>query len=130
MGVKIVDSEGKGQNARGMIRDAQGKTVATFQCTHKGMGSIQLPPLPVGKYMAHLIFEDGHEQDETLPVQQTSGVMLHYEPNRTMNTFQFQVMVADSLNPAYQNLMLIAQSRGIMCYGALLKPLEKQLDAT
>ena len=130
MGVKIVDNEGKGQNARGIVRDAQGKTVATFQCQHKGMGSIRLPALPVGKYMAHLIFEDGYEKDEALPIPETSGIILHYEPTRATNTFQFQVMVADSLNPAYHNLMLIAQSRGVMCYGALLKPVEKQLETT
>ncbi|GGH05216.1 hypothetical protein GCM10007415_46950 [Parapedobacter pyrenivorans] len=120
MGVKAVDQDGLGVRAKGVVVAPDGTEVANFDCVHKGMGRVALPPLPVGNYQARVTFPDGAQATYPLPGQKTKGLALHYsEQLSTPERFAVQVLGTDAA--FVDGLVLVGFARGAMCYGISIK---------
>ncbi|GAA4790634.1 TonB-dependent receptor plug domain-containing protein [Olivibacter ginsenosidimutans] len=130
MGIKIIDQNGLGVNAHGAILDQSGKKITTFILTHKGMGRITLPPLPAGSYQAQVSFPDGSQKTYPLPTPSANGMLLHYDAAVSQDAIHLQVISTKTLQQQYPSVMLIGESRGIMCYGAILNLTEAEAHAT
>ena len=119
LGVKVIDQQGGGVDVQGLIIDAEGRELATFACTHKGMGRVILPALPAGTYRAKVIFPDGSEEIYALPTMVADGVVLQYDDQASTDT-HLGLHIQLSKNYLQQGLILIGTVRGNLCYGAVL----------
>ncbi len=72
LGFKALDIYGKGIDVQGIIKDAKGNEVASFESIYKGMGSVELTPLRDEIYTAYL--KDGSAY--TLPPAEITGCLL------------------------------------------------------
>jgi len=127
MGIKILDDSGLGINAQGIILNAEQKKVATFACNHKGMGKVVLPALPAGNYVAQITFPNGTQKTYPLPPALEEGLILHYNPQTSKDSINLSITASEALQQLQQRFMLIGESRGIMCYGALMILKESQI---
>jgi len=119
MGVKAINKYGIGVNITGIVLDAAGVEITRFNCTHKGMGRLALPPLPIGHYSARITFPDGSMHSYPLPATTSNGVVLHYDDEQGRKG---HIPLQLSLPPAFRHatLLLIGQSRGTLHYGAVI----------
>ena len=72
---KATDQYGRPQEVNGMIRTAEGNTVAPFHTTHDGMGRLQFKPLAGKKYVAE-VETAGGKRSFNLPAVKEEGVNL------------------------------------------------------
>jgi hypothetical protein len=120
-GVKVLDPQGKGASYTGVIEDAAGKEIATFASLRYGMGRVQLPALPVGKYTATLTFHDGATQIVPLPATLTSGILLQAIPPEPQDT-HFNLRILRSADRLKEDISITGIAKGQLCYAGLLKP--------
>lgn len=126
LGVKAVGRDGKGVQAKGVIKAEDGTEVGTFSTLYRGMGRVALPGLPKGRYHAQVEFADGGKATYSLPEQLSEGVVLHYDETLSgPGRFALQVLGTEG---AFGNgLTLIGQARGLLCYGMPISVNENML---
>lgn len=116
---KAVKSDGLGISCKGTISDSDGKQVATFTSQHLGMGSFTFLPEAGKTYKAAVTFADGSTRNFDLPATQQAGMTLSVDNSNAEN-----VLVKINSNEAFfkgyqgKKFYLIAQSKGVICYGA------------
>jgi hypothetical protein len=80
VGFKLCDKYGKGVDAKGVIINTKGETVASFQ-THKfGMGNFNFIPLEKN-YKAVITFADGRTATKDLPAVYENGYVMSVGSN-------------------------------------------------
>lgn len=128
---KGVKSDGLGINAKGTVSDSDGKQVATFSAQRLGMGSFMLTPEAGKTYKASITFADGSTQSANLPAAVESGISIVID-----NTDAENVAIKIASNDAFfeknkgKKFYLIAQSKGVICYGAQTILANKEYNTT
>lgn len=116
---KAVASDGLGLPVRGRVLDGNGLEVVAFQDIHLGMGHFTLLPQAGQSYTAEVTFENNMTRSFALPAVVDKGVNLS-----VLSSTGDQLQLAIVANEAYfeenrnRVLYLIAQSNGVLCYGA------------
>ncbi|MBO9592074.1 MAG: hypothetical protein J7599_04135 [Niabella sp.] len=84
LGFKALNAYGKGIDVKGVIRNGQGKQVASFAAVHKGMGIVTFTPQPGEHYTAFP--ENG--QPVKLPDPRSSGTLLQVINDPVSDSFR------------------------------------------
>jgi len=116
---KAIKSDGLGINAKGTVTDSDGKQVATFTAQHLGMGSFNLLAEAGKTYKATVTYTDGSTQNVNLPTVTPSGITITAD-NTDPENISIKILSNDAFFQANQGkkFYLIAQSKGVICYGA------------
>ncbi|WP_316804781.1 carboxypeptidase regulatory-like domain-containing protein [Pedobacter nototheniae] len=116
---KAIKSDGLGINAKGTVTDNDGKQVATFSAQHLGMGTFTLAAEAGKTYTVAITYADGTTQNVTLPAIEATGITIVADNSNPEN-----ISVKIASNDAFfqqnqgKKFYLIAQSKGVICYGA------------
>ncbi|WP_316805782.1 carboxypeptidase regulatory-like domain-containing protein [Pedobacter agri] len=128
---KAIKSDGLGINSKGTVTDNDGKQVATFTSQHLGMGSFNLLAESGKTYKANVTYSDGTTGSYNLPEVKASGVTVSIDNSNAEN-----VLVKIISNDAFydqnrtKKLYLVAQSKGVICYGAQTALSTKEYSTT
>ncbi|MBZ4188409.1 hypothetical protein [Niabella beijingensis] len=87
LGFKALNVYGKGTDVKGVIKNEQGQTVASFSSIHKGMGILRFTPQPGSHYTA---FPDGGKP-VPLPAVRSSGTLLHAEHSPASDSIRITI---------------------------------------
>ncbi|TDO24912.1 TonB-dependent receptor plug domain-containing protein [Pedobacter duraquae] len=115
---KALTEDGLGVDVSGKIYDSAKKEVASFSSTHQGMGSFELIPGATENYTAQLNFPDGSFKTYPLPLASTSGITISVNNDAKRDSIQIVLHASPDVLAAGKPLYLMAQSRGMVCYGA------------
>ncbi|RYD80341.1 MAG: carboxypeptidase regulatory-like domain-containing protein [Sphingobacteriales bacterium] len=116
---KAIKSDGLGINSKGIITDSDGKQAAVFTAQHLGMGSFEFTPEAAKTYKAVVTYADGSTQTVSLPAVKEAGISIVVNNSDGEN-----ISVKIASNDAFfqknqgKKFYLIAQSKGVICYGA------------
>ncbi len=128
VGFKAVAANGVGIDVSGKIYNNKKQEVASFKTAHAGMGSFDFTPTAGENYFARIITVGIEPKTYTLPKAEASGVVL-----KVINDFGSDVlkvnMVCSETIPNAAPYYLIAQSRGVVCYGAIAKFTNKEVNS-
>lgn len=120
VGFKAIGSNGEGlTNVKGSVVDQHNTEVASFEDIHLGMGHFSFVPVYGSTYKANITFENGIQRTFPLPEVAEKGLNLSL-----VSAAGDQLQLAIIANEAYfeanknRGLYLIAQSNGVLCYGA------------
>ena len=116
---KAVKSDGLGINSKGIVTDNDGKQVATFTSQHLGMGTFNLLPEAGKTYKATITYSDGSTETANLPKVAQSGIVITSD-NADPESITLKILANDAFFQANQGkkFYLLAQSKGVLCYGA------------
>lgn len=111
---KATGADGLGKEVKGVVKDAQGNTVASFATEHLGMGAFTFTPAANKMYKASLTFADGSTREVSLPAVRPTGYVMSIN-NSNPAVLVFKIT---STGAAAQDLIFIAQSGGKVRYAA------------
>ena len=127
IGFKAINDDGNGIAISGKIVNSKQQEVATFQSTHKGMGSFELTPQTGENYTAKALLPNGTIKDYPLPTVNPTGTALRITPKGkdslevTINaTPDLLTATAPIAIGATLNYYLIGQTRGMICYSSII----------
>lgn len=128
---KAIKSDGLGINSKGTITDNDGKQVATFTAQRLGMGSFNLFAESGKTYKANVTFADGTTQSYSLPAVNESGILVNVDNSNTENV-AVKIISNDTFFQQNQGkkFYLVAQSKGVICYGAQTALSSKEYSTT
>ncbi|WP_231459080.1 carboxypeptidase regulatory-like domain-containing protein [Pedobacter sp. Leaf132] len=128
---KAIKADGLGINAKGTISDVDGKQVATFTAQHLGMGSFTFTPETDKTYKAAVIYADGTTQNINLPKVLASGITIK-SGTADADNVSIKIAANDAFFQANQGKLfyVIAQSKGVVCYGAQTALSNKEYTTT
>ena len=109
LGVKVLDPAGRGQRVTCVIRDTQNGEVARLTTNVRGMGRVELTPLPNQTYHA-TVQGGGFSQTAPLPAVEPEGITLNADVLRDSTLLLLRVQA--SAGYARQALYVLLQSRG------------------
>jgi hypothetical protein len=112
---KAVGPDGMGVNIKGIITDNENRQLAVLNTRHLGMGVFALVPEAGKTYQAQVTYPDGSKSTIALPQAVNEGYVLSI--NNT-DTATIGVRITGSNNVNTQNIYLVAQSSGTICYVA------------
>ena len=116
---KAIKSDGLGTDAKGTVTDSDGKQAGTFTTQHLGMGIFNFLPEAGKTYKVTVTYADGTSQNINLPAVLSSGIKITAD-NTDAENINLKIISNDSFFEANQGkkFYLIAQSKGVICYGA------------
>ncbi|HVS90835.1 MAG TPA: hypothetical protein VHE59_02305 [Mucilaginibacter sp.] len=120
VGFKAIAQDGKGLNVSGIVSDHTGKTIASFKSLHNGMGSFILLPQPNEVYKARVIFSNGETKDYNLPSVKASGTAISIDNRMEDDSLRVTVAATNDRGRTDDNCFLVARSREIVCYAAVV----------
>jgi hypothetical protein len=115
VGFKAIASNGRGLALSGIVYNNRNQAVANFKSIHKGMGIFNLTP-KVGETYYAVLTSDSKKYD--LPNAVSSGVTMHVVNDTGSDKIQVHLASSPDLSDK-SRYYLIAQSRGVICYGAI-----------
>jgi hypothetical protein len=115
VGFKAISEDGNGLNVTGKIY-SNNQEVTAFSSTYKGMGSFEFTPKAGEVYTAKIDL-NSTTKSFPLPAIQNAGIALRLKDNPESDSVEV-IISATSSSSAYY---LTAQSRGIVCYGAIIR---------
>ncbi|MES2418827.1 MAG: hypothetical protein V4541_11610 [Bacteroidota bacterium] len=114
VGFKAIAKNGLGVNVSGIVYNNHQQVVTNFKSTHLGMGSFYLTPKSGETYTAIV-----NQQSYSLPQAKATGITFNVINNRLSDSLTIDIMATpDKKN---NNFFFIGESRGIGCYGGLIK---------
>ncbi len=119
IGFKAISEDGKGTEVTGKIVNSKQQEVAAFASTHKGMGSFELTPQAGEIYTAKVNAPNNTLINYALPAVNATGTALKIVPKGNDSLEVTITATADLLN-ASANYYLIGETRGLVCYTALI----------
>ncbi|HCN85192.1 MAG TPA: hypothetical protein DIT07_16480, partial [Sphingobacteriaceae bacterium] len=117
VGFKAISEDGKGVNVSGKVFSSTGGEVSEFTSSYKGMGSLELTPKAGESYTAKITLPDGTTKSYPLPAIKSAGTVLRVTNN--IESDSIEVIISSNLPST--SYYLTAQSRGIICYGAVIR---------
>ncbi|HEV7350604.1 carboxypeptidase-like regulatory domain-containing protein [Telluribacter sp.] len=114
LGIKALDSLGRGLSVSGLIIDSKGNEISSFGTNALGMGSIELTPLPNQKYQALI-----NLRSYPLPVAEAEGLSLRADWLSDSTLLKLRIQASESL--VNQPVYIILQSRGTLQQQAKLQ---------
>ena len=118
VGFKAIGEDGYGVAVRGKIYNSRNEEVVSFDSAHKGMGFFELLPAAGEVYAAKISLQDGASKTYPLPGIKSSGTALRVINLKESDSIIVQALLSPGLPGPYY---LIAQSRGVICYGAIIR---------
>ncbi|WP_311949835.1 hypothetical protein [Mucilaginibacter terrae] len=118
---KAVSEDGLGINISGTIFDSKNNKVADFSSAHKGMGTFDFLPVANEVYTAKVKLADGTLKNITLPIVAVKGISLTVKNPYKADSCEVWVYGSADSTVINRQYYLIAQARGIACYGASFK---------
>ncbi|HCN84108.1 MAG TPA: hypothetical protein DIT07_10895 [Sphingobacteriaceae bacterium] len=117
VGFKAIGEDGKGVNISGKVFSGS-RELTDFASSYKGMGSFEISPKEGETYTARVIL-NGIEKSFPLPAVKSAGTAIKINNQIESDSIEVTISaIAPSPATAYY---LIAQSRGIICYGATIR---------
>jgi len=117
VGFKAIGEDGKSAAVSGKVYNSKHWEVASFQSMHNGMGTFTLLPQAGETYIASFNLPDGSTKSYALPIVNAYGTSLQITP---ITTDSLKITVA--ANTANEtDYYLIAEARGVVCYGAHIR---------
>ena len=113
---KAIDEDGKATEVQGSIYDSKQQAIAIFKSEHKGMGTFDLVPQHGENYTAKIAFPDGLIKTFNLPVVKSAGTGLKVREISRADSLAISISSTEESGSYY----LIGQSRGVICYGAVI----------
>ncbi|MBP8067471.1 MAG: TonB-dependent receptor plug domain-containing protein, partial [Pedobacter sp.] len=107
---KAINTQGRGEDIKGVIIDNEGSEITNFESSHLGMGSFYLNPLANKTYQAKIKFKNGAEKIVNLPKPEQSGYVLTVNNSDTAKV-AIKVLITDDLI-AKGDLNLLAHQNG------------------
>lgn len=118
---KAVSEDGLGINITGTVFDSKNTKVADFASAHKGMGTFDFTPAANEVYTAKVKLADGSLKNFVLPVVTAKGISLSIKNAYKADSCEVWVSGSGDSTVINRQYYLIAQSRGVVCYGASFK---------
>lgn len=118
---KALNEDGLGATIFGNIIDSKGKTIVPFHSTHAGMGVFSFFPLYGETYSAVIDLPGGQHRSYSLPMIQTTGITLQVDNDYHKDSTQITIHSTADDQVSNKTYLLLAQARGIICYGASFK---------
>jgi hypothetical protein len=116
---KAINEEGLGIDVSGEVYNSKQQQMASFKSAHLGMGVFGLSPDSGETYTARIRIKT-KELSYNLPAVKDTGLLLHIENNK--DSLLVNITPAEDLQQDTANYYLIAQARGVVCYGAKFNP--------
>ncbi len=116
---KYVDVNGLGKSVKGEIVNSKGDIITSFESKHAGMGIFAITP-KLGETYTAIIDEGGMVRRIALPTVKSEGYVLSVNNLDTTN-----LVIKIAISPQLVNedeVILIAQSNGVIKYAAKMKP--------
>ncbi|MET4080652.1 hypothetical protein ABIB40_000596 [Pedobacter sp. UYP30] len=127
IGFKAMAADGNAMPISGIVYNSKKQEVAKFDSFHAGMGVFDLTPVPGEDYYA-VITSLPTSKKYNLPHALPSGVTLRVINDLESGEIKVKINAAPHVNnksPYY----LVAQSRGALCYGAILTFKDREVIA-
>lgn len=121
VGFKAIGEDGHAVNISGIIISSSNTQVASFNSTHKGMGSFYFTPAAGQVYTARVSLPNGYVKNVILPAVQQNGILLSVQNSMDADSIELQVTATKDFARANGNVMLVAQASDVFCYGAILR---------
>ncbi|HCN83715.1 MAG TPA: hypothetical protein DIT07_08845 [Sphingobacteriaceae bacterium] len=112
VGFKAIGEDGKAVTVSGKIYSGS-QEVGSFNSSYKGMGSFEFTPIKGLSYTAKITSPSGVIKEFKLPAVKSAGTAMRV--NNNAETDSIEVIISSNLPKA--DYYLIAQSRGVVCYG-------------
>ena len=120
LGFKAIGEDGRGVDITGVILDKNGNEMAVLASIHKGMGVTTLTPLPGETYTAKITLANGDTRTISLPQAKATGTVLRIKNVAGRDSISFGILVSDALAASGKVYHLVAEARGVVCYGATI----------
>lgn len=104
---KVVDKDGIGIDAKGIVYDSNKQPVASFETVHQGMGCFYLEPTSNGYYVE--VDYKGKKHKEELPLSLTSGYVMELSQ---INDEELQIDIRKTLNLVGDTIGVSSSCRG------------------
>ncbi len=119
---KALSEDGNGIIAAGAIYNSRQQQVVGFSTSHLGMGAFDLVPVAGETYTAKIKFGDStYSKSYPLPLVKSSGIGFNVTNKLTEDSLLITVSATSDIRAAGLPYYLVAQARGIACYGATIK---------
>lgn len=110
---KLIDRNGKGLDAEGVILDEKSNEIAKIKSGYKGMGSFELTPQAGMKYTAEVLVAGNISMNINLPEAAVSGVAMKINPGKTD---RIHVEINESGLPSAGKYLVVGQVEGKVSY--------------
>lgn len=114
--IKVLNLNGKGIQVTGEIVDSKQNKIVSFSSNNKGMGVFNLHSLQNEAYTA-LVHYNGITKNAALPRTKNDGIILKVENEYAADS----ITVTTFSTRADQELTVVGQARGIICFVASVK---------
>ncbi|MXV17082.1 carboxypeptidase-like regulatory domain-containing protein [Hufsiella ginkgonis] len=118
VGFKAIGEDGKGRNISGTVLNSKLQEVGAFKSGHLGMGAFPLDPFPGETYTAKVVLPGGAVKTYPLPAVKNTGTVLRVADIAGSDSLEVTVAFSEDLVQAAAMYYLVAQTRGVPCYGA------------
>jgi hypothetical protein len=118
---KAIGEDGTGVAVTGTIYNSKQQPVATFKSAHLGMGQFYLQPQAGETYTAVIKSQDNTSKTYPLPAVKSSGLVLSVLNPLNSDSITVNITATPDLLAAPVIYHLVAQSRGMGCYGLSLR---------
>jgi hypothetical protein len=115
---KAVGADGLGKAINGVIVDNDNHEVSKITTQHLGMGTFILAPEPGKNYQARITFEDGSQNTVALPKALDQGYVMIVNGNIPDDPDHIAVRIMASPALVGNEINLLAQSGGNVCFAA------------
>jgi hypothetical protein len=115
VGFKAIGEDGKGVAVNGKVFSGHSEQIAVFSTSYKGMGSFEFTPKAEERYTAKIEL-NGIEEEFPIPMVKRAGTAMRV--TNVAENDSIEVLIS-STDPGV--FYLTAQSRGIICYGAIIR---------
>ncbi|WP_299514669.1 hypothetical protein [Mucilaginibacter sp.] len=117
VGFKAIDEEGKGvAEIKGEIYNNAMQQVASFQSTHKGMGSFTFIPQAGETYTAKVTYADSIIKNYPLPGVKNSGIAIRVAAIPGKDFLELHVVATADIMNSGKRFTLIGQARDSIYY--------------
>lgn len=116
LGFKAIGPDGLAVIVEGKVFNRAGQLVSTFKSFPTGMGFIQLKPLAGEKYVAEVLFENGHNEKVDLPEVMVSGITVGVN-NQEATQLRVSIKVSEDLINS-QTVNVVLQQEGQVFYSS------------
>ncbi len=119
---KALSEDGNGISAAGAIYNSRQQQVVGFSTSHLGMGMFDLIPVAGETYTAKIKLGDGtYSKSYPLPLVRSSGIGFNVINKLADDSLLITISATPDIRAAGLPYYLVAQARGIACYGATIK---------
>ena len=118
LGFKAIGEDGLGVYVKGVILDKAGNEIVNFEASHNGMGMITMIPQAGETYIAKITLAGEDTKTVNLPTVKTVGTVLHIKNVPAADSLTVSILTLENAKSANKLYRIIAESRGVVCYGA------------